>query len=164
MKNWLAGIALICFCTVANAQVATDLQQFQSWLGQQQGHAGIGYLAKGDKAKYAVSWWDLIQVGQSGLNLAQPSKAHDYVDLSPANGSANDRAPRWGMAIPIHFGNIWNDIHLTAAIDSHINKAPLPNIIVSYIFLLPADGLPVTKMRPWDRDGMVAITYGFGGN
>lgn len=176
MKKIMVALVMLpmSFWTEAQAQTpvpivtTSQIQSFGDWLKTQQAHAGIGYVVKGDKAKYAVTWWDLLQVGQSGMNVAQPSSSHDYVDIGPSLATANERHPRWGLAVPIHFGNIWNDIHLSSKIESHINKTPLPPIVCSFILNWPKDqngvDLPINKLRPWDRDGMVAITYGFGGS
>lgn len=145
----------------------SDAQSFGSWFTSQKAYLGVGYILKGDKAKWEVSYWDLLQFGQSGINVAKPT-ANDYVDIGLAQAMANQRQPRWGVAIPIHAGNIWNDVHFTAKVDSHVGKAKLPPIVVSYVLLLPHDqntgtDLPITKLRPWDRDGMVTICWGFGG-
>lgn len=170
MKHWLLVVALICFGSTVRAQTSPtvgDVQQFMTWLGQQQARVGVGYLVKGDRAKYVATSWNLLQVGQSGLNVAQPSKAHDYVDLAPLIATANERSPRYGACLAIHGGNIWNDARVPANIESHINKTPLPPFIVAYCPLWPnANGvnLPINKMRPGSRDGMVTLNYGFGGS
>lgn len=168
MKKLLA-VFLLMLPLSARAQSTspTDVQKFMAWLGQQQARVGVGYLAQGDRAKWVATEWNLIQVGQSGLNIAQPSTAHDYVDLSPIWATANQRSPRYGTCLAVHGGNIWNDSHLPASIESHINKTPLPPFVVSYCPLWPSENgvnFPIEKFRPWGRDGMVTISYGFGGS
>lgn len=169
MKHWLAAVALVCFCSVARAQVAppapvdcTAPASFSDWVSCQQAHAGIGYILKGDKAKYAVTWWDLVQVGGAGLNVAKPSNTLDWVDLGPATAVANDRQPRWGAGLPIHGGNIWNAIKLSPSVASHVVTTKLPAFIIAPDFFYPLNG-GLDKWR-WDKDFMVSFTYGFGGS
>ena len=174
MKYWLIAVALICLFSIKTQAQLTPAPvvcpaptSFTDWIKCQKAYAGIGYIARGDKAKWATTSWDLVQFGAAGLNVAQPSNSLDYVDIAPMMAVANDRAPRYGACLPIHVGNLWNTVKLPANVAGHINQTSLPAFIVGYCALYPNENgvnLPLGKMRPWSRDGMVMFNYGFGGS
>ena len=154
-------IAALMFMAIGVSAQTPAPNDFTTWLQSQQAHAGIGYGLK-TTTKYAISWWDLAQYGQSGINIANPSKIHDYVDIGPCISIANGQHPRYGIAMPIHIGNIWNSISLPSKLSSHINLTSIPALVVSPILLAPND-LPLNVWR-WDRDFQVALAYSFGGS
>lgn len=160
----LLALALSLLVVKAHAQTpppVTPPADFTTWLSQQQAHAGVGYGLKG-KTKYAVTWWDLAQYGQAGMNVGNPSTAHDYVDLGPALSVANSQNPRYGAALPMHVGNLWNDVKLPSKVASHINLTAIPDVVIAPLFLAP-DNLPLNKWR-WDSDFQITLAYGFGGS
>lgn len=162
IKEVVLAAGLMLAAITAKAQTALPTQSFGTWLSQQQAHAGVGYFVEGDKAKYATTWWDLVQFGKGyGVNVAQPSNSMDYVDIGPANAVANGRSARWGVAVPIHAGNIWNNIKLSSSVQSHVNQTPLPAFVVAPSFMVPQNA-PLSKWQ-W-KNFMVNFSYGFGGS
>src|SRR5271155_724014 len=111
MKKLLLAVVLSFLAINVKAQTTvppySDLQALEQWLSTQQAHIGTGFGLTG--IKYASTWYDLINVGQSGLNIAKPN-ALDFIDLGPGINVANGATPRYGLGVPVHIGNIYNTI------------------------------------------------------
>ena len=157
MKLLIAALLL----TAAVPARADDLSDFHAWVSSQSMQTGVSVGIK-DRAKFATSVWDVVSVGQSGLNIFAAG-ALDYVDLGPAWGIANDRAPRYGLALPVHGGNIWDALtgHLPASVATHVHTVKLPDFSVSGIPLMPLSGR-LGDWR-WDRDFWIYFSYRYGG-
>jgi len=160
MKKIIVSLFMLLPVSVA-AQAVDEIVQLGQWLKTQQANAGISQSLHKDK--YAVTWWDAISVGQSGLNVGKAG-ALDYVDLGPIMAVANGKNPRYGAALPIHVGNIWNNAskRLPPKIGSHVNLASIPNMIISPVFLWP-DRKPINKWT-WIEEFQIALAYRFGGS
>lgn len=132
-----------------------------SWAATQQAQVGVSLDLH--KTKYAVTWWDAVSWGQKGVNVGLAG-AKDYIDLGPAMAVANGASPRWGQAIPLHVGNIWNSAtsSLPPSTAAHFNLVTLPNVTVSPLFLVP-DHKPITKWT-WSNDFQVVVAYRIGGS
>ena len=141
---------------------ADDITDFSSWVTSQSVSLGTSMGIK-SSARYVATGWDMVSFGQKGVNVFSAG-ALDYIDLGPAWTAANGEKPRFGQAIPIHFGNLWNfwTGHLPVSIGEHVHTTHLPGIILSPLFLWPTEGR-VTAWR-WDRDFQVALSCRFGGS
>jgi hypothetical protein len=108
----------------------------------------------------AATWWDAVQYGQKGFAAGQ-GNALDLVDLGPTVDALFNAPTRWGVTIPIHFGNIWNSL-VTASPTSRVKLVALPNFIIAPQFMIP-DGKPMNKWT-WYNDFFVTIAYRIGGS
>lgn len=168
-KKILAAIALgILPAAAAFAQTAPpappsgDIASLYAWAQAQQKYLGTGMDTHG--TIYAVTWWDAISLGSSGLNVGKAG-ATDLFDLGPGMSAANAKPTRYGQAFPVHIGNMWNWVatNLPESVGSHLNIAVLPsNLTVTALFLWP-DHKALGQWR-WDNDFQGAVAYRFGGN
>lgn len=176
MKHWFLSIALICFGssilfaqsalpTVPNPLPPTDIQNLETWFLAQQYQAGTAspIVGKVFKETYASTWWDAFSLGQSGINVGKAG-ALDYVDLGPVMNVATGQVTRYGLAVPIHVGNIWNTLitKLPPKVSDHVVLASIPNVTLAGQLLAPK-GLPLNKFT-WGKDFNVAVAYRFGGS
>lgn len=131
-----------------------------SWVKTQQANAGISYDLH--RAKYACTWWDLISVGSSGMNVGIAT-AKDYFDLGPATAVANAAPTRYGQGSALHVGNIWNATigNLPGGIAKHVKITSLPDVTVGGLFFMPKNGS--VKSWTWRNDFQLAMAYRFGG-
>lgn len=145
----------------AAAQSTGDFSEFAAWVSSQQAHVGMAWDMSG--TKYATTWWDAVSVGQSGMNVGKAG-ALDYLDFGPTFSAANREAPRYGAAVPVHLGNIWNTLadHLPTAVKTHVKIVTLPNVTAAAMFLMPQN-LPINRWN-WCADFRAAIAYRFGGS
>lgn len=155
----LAAVSMPC------AAQSSDLQNLQTWALQQQYQAGTAspVVGKFFKNTYASTSWDVISIGQSGINIAKAT-AKDYVDIGPCMDVATGRITRYGATVILHIGNIWNDFtaRLPENIADHVYLASIPNVQVGAQFLAPVNR-PVSKATLAD-DFMINIGYRFGGS
>jgi hypothetical protein len=161
MKKIIVAALLAFVISPAKAQsAASETQQLMSWLATQQANIGASENLHG--TKFAATWWDVLNAGQSGVNIAAGS-SKDFVDLGPAVCAANSQATRYGAAIPINAGNIWNwaSGKVPPKFSSHIHIATLPSITLSPILLWP-NGRPL-KTWHFGDDFQIALAYTFGG-
>lgn len=140
---------------------SSDIVALEQWVASQQVHAGTGMGLKG--IKYASTWWDLVNIGQSGLNVAKPG-ALDFIDVGPSMNIANATTPRYGLGVPVHAGNIYNTLatHLPGVIAAHVTIPMLPNAIIAPQVLYPLSG-DISKWT-WYNDFVVTVAYSFGGS
>ena len=140
---------------------ADDLDNLIDWVKTQQINVGTGISLNG--VKFETQWWDLIAIGKKGINIGK-AESLDFIDFGPVLSLANVQRPRYGQAIPIHAGNIWNSItgKIPPSLVSHIFLASLPNITIAPIFLFPENS-SLNKWR-WQDDFQIAVAYKFGGN
>jgi hypothetical protein len=161
--KWLPALMLLALSSAAQAQTVpapySDLQALESWLATQKAYVGTGFSLHG--VKYASTYYDLISIGQSGLNIAKPT-ALDYIDFGPSVNVANGTTPRYGMGIPIHAANIWNSLSgkVPATISSHVSLVSLPDIIISPEVLWPSESL---GKWTWGQDFLLVLAVSFGG-
>jgi len=166
MKKIIIVISLVAVPVLSKAQVATTtantpgVSDLIKWLGTQQAQVGTSIAYNG--VKYAATWWDMASFGQSGLNVGLAS-ALDYLDFGPGTALANEEQTRYGAAVPIHLGNIWNSVttSMPSKVASHVHLTALPNVTFCPFFLYPQDG--VLKHFTWKKDLQGAIGYRFGG-
>lgn len=160
MKHWLLAATLVCFGSTAFAQASDSLADLAKWVGTQQ--AQVGTSIAYDGTKYAATWWDLASYGSKGTNVGLAG-ASDYLDLGPGVAAANGRATRYGQAVPVHIGNIWNALQAFSSGSwmSHVHITSLPNVTVCPFFLFPANG--DIRSWNWKKDFQGAIGYRFGG-
>lgn len=161
MKKMLIAVLLMAaYCAPVKAQT-TDFGNFLTWLQSQQAQVGTALTI--DAKLYAATWWDAISVGQAGLNVGKAG-ALDYVDLGPELSVANGLSPRYGAALPIHVGNIWNTVatHLPSSISSHLIITALPNVTIAPVFLWPQNGS--INNWTWRNDFQYTFAYRFGGS
>ncbi len=163
MKHWLALVALICFGSIADAQTAPpsdDLAALATWVSHQQAQVGTSIALNG--VKYAATWWDAVSIGQKGFNVGLAG-ALDYLDFGPGMAAANGERTRYGQAVPVHVGNLWNaaETFSSGTWMSHVHITALPNVTVCPFFLWP-DGNRLAKWT-WKKDFQAAVGYRFGG-
>ena len=145
----------------APAPVVSDsVTQLYSWAKAQRKSIGVSYDLH--HVKYVATSWDLVSIGDAGLNVAKAS-AKDYIDFGPTTAVANAAPTRYGQAVPIHFGNIWNQIatHQPRLIAAHASIASLPDVTLVPMFLFPRNG--AVKTWTWRDDFQLAVLYSFGG-
>lgn len=168
--KWL--LAVLFIPVMAHAQAAPGAPapdpcnaSLSSWVQCQQGQSGLAYQVVNSKWRqtYATTWWDMVSFGQAGINIGA-ANAHDYIDLGPTVNAGNALVTRYGLSIPIHIGNIWNDSskHLPASIASRVRLASIPNMTIAPQFFWPQDG----NMSDWTflKDFMLSIAYRYGGS
>ena len=156
------GLGLLPW-TAALAQVAPAPDSFSAllqWVGTQQAQIGTSMGYSG--VKYAATWWDAFSIGQKGLNVGLAS-ALDYMDLGPGMAAANAQRTRYGQAVPVHVGNIWNlmESNSTGTWMSHVHVTALPNVVFCPFFLWP-EGNRLNGWT-WKKDFQAAVGYRFGG-
>lgn len=173
MKKLFLFVLFLASCRPANAQPAApelapaviqpaapdSLAALAQWVGTQQAQLGTSIDLHG--VKYATTWWDAVSYGQKGLNVGAPSSL-DFVDLGPGMAVTHGKSARYGQAVPIHIGNIWNSTSLPSSIVPHFHLATLPNVTISPLFLWP-DHAPIGKWT-WKKDFQAAVAYRFGGS
>ena len=159
-------LTLIFPASVKAQEVSTPTSgELLTWVKSQQANAGLSYSFH--KTKYAVTWWDAASYGQAGMNVGKAG-ALDYVDLGPIISvpvaDSNHTSTRYGLAVPLHAGNIWNSSpgYLPQKLREHINLVTFPNVTVTPAFLYP-EHLSLLEWR-WRKDFQIAIAYRFGGH
>lgn len=163
MRKLLAA-ALLVVAVSAHAQDTPSTQaigtaaQLMQWVQTQQANVGIGLDWQG--VKYVTTSWDLLSVGQAGLNVAKAGAA-DYLDVGPMTSAANAKKTRYGALPLVHWGNVWNAINLPENIQSHIGKAHLPDVAAGVGFFEPENG--VLSQWKWKNDTQLVVVYRFGG-
>lgn len=145
--------------TQASAPI-DQLAALYNWVKTQQANAGISYDLH--RVKYACTWWDLVSLGSSGLNVGTAT-SKDYLDLGPATAVANAAPTRYGQGTALHIGNIWNATagNLPGALRSHVRITSLPDVTVGGLFLFPRSG--ALNKWTWRDDFQAAVAYRFGG-
>lgn len=147
--------------TVPPAAPTDSLTALGEWASSQQKYLGVSYDLH--KVKYVSTWWDAVSIGTSGLNVGNASSL-DFVDLGPGMALANGTATRYGQAVPLHVGNIWNSStsHMPSSVASHVHLVALPNVTLAPMFLVPSNG----SLKKWTfkNDFQVALAYRFGPN
>lgn len=170
MKTMIAALMLMSLSVAAQDAVPVpadpvtapdQIVQLYNWVKTQQANVGLSYDLH--KVKYACTWWDLVSLGSSGLNVGMAT-AKDFIDLGPATATANAAPTRYGQGVAIHVGNIWNSAtaHLPNAIASHVKVTSLPDVTVGALIFEPLNG--VLKSWTFAKDLQVAVAYRFGGN
>lgn len=147
---------------VDSAAPAVDqLAALYAWVKTQQANAGISYDLH--RVKYACTWWDLISLGSSGMNVGIAT-AKDYLDLGPAMATANAAPTRYGQGTALHVGNIWNAVAaaIPGNVAKHVKITSLPDVTVGGLFLFPKNGS--LKSWNWRDDFQAAVAYRFGGS
>lgn len=146
----------------AAAPAPSNLHDLVKWVGTQQAHVGT---ARGleDSSSYATTWWDAVSYGQKGINVGAAG-ALDFLDLGPAVSAANGRSTRYGQAVTLHVGNVWNSLaaNLPTSLAKHVHLVVLPNVTVAPLFLWPYR-LPLNRWT-WGKDFQVSVGYRFGGS
>ncbi len=145
--------------TAPAAPPAGTAAELAAWVQTQQANVGIGLDWRG--VKYITTSWDLLSIGQSGLNVAKAGAA-DYFDLGPMTSAANGEKTRYGALPLLHVGNIWNGISLPENIQSHIGKTKLPDVAAGLGFFEPKNG--VLRTWKWKADTQLVVVYRFGGS
>ncbi len=143
------------------APAVDQLAALYAWVKTQQANAGISYDLH--RVKYACTWWDLISLGSSGMNVGIAT-AKDYLDLGPAMATANAAPTRYGQGTALHVGNIWNAAAsaLPGNVAKHVKITSLPDVTVGGLFLFPKSG--ALNKWTWRDDFQAAIAYRFGGS
>lgn len=157
----MLALLLLLMPIAAKAQTTPpkELQALEQWIGSQQAHVGTGFGING--VKYGSTWWDLVSVGEAGLNIGKAGSL-DFVDVGPVLSMANTLSPRYGASIPIHAGNIWNSLKLPSNIVTHVWMASLPNITLAPAVFYP-QGQAFNKWT-WKNDFQLVLAYTFGGS
>jgi hypothetical protein len=168
LKKVLVAIGLaILPPSAAFAQSApTTFSDLLSWVQTQQAQlgtsAGFQRTPSGRPVEYATTWWDATSLGQSGINVGLAS-AQDYLDLGVGMAAANEETTRYGLFLPVHFGNAWNAATsaLPAKVADHVYMTTLPNVTVAIAVYEPTNGV----LRDWTikKDAQLSVGYRFGG-
>jgi high-affinity Fe2+/Pb2+ permease len=161
-KLFMFFMALIALSANLHAQTSPDTtSSLVQWIQSQQANAGLGLDWKGNK--YVTTSWDLLSIGQSGLNVAKAGSS-DFFDFGPLMSVANAEKARYGALPLFHGGNIWNAIgaHLPSGITNHIRTTSLPDIAAGIGFFEPKDG--VLNHWHWRNDTQLVVVWRFGGN
>lgn len=147
--------------TASDPAPVDQLAALYKWVKAQQANAGISYDLH--RVKYACTWWDLISLGSSGLNVGSAT-SKDFLDLGPATAAANAAPTRYGQGSAVHVGNIWNAFasSLPGAIVKHVKITSLPDVTVGGLFFVPTNG--VLRSWTWKNDFQGAVAYRFGGS
>lgn len=153
-------LAVPSFAQTAPSPVPNDLQNLLTWVGTQQAQVGTSIAADG--VKYAATWWDAFSVGSKGFSVGAAGSL-DLIDAGPGMAAANGEHTRYGQAVPVHVGNIWNlsETYSSGTWMSHIHITALPNVTICPFFLWP-EGNRISKWT-WKKDFQGAVGYRFGG-
>lgn len=157
-------IAILMFAAVSvraqSPQInPNDLAALGQWITSQQVNFGA---AKDLHAKSAaVGWWDVISIGRNGFNVAKASDL-DCIDFGAGSSVMGNEKPRYGVMVPIHFGNLWNTAssRLPTNLASHVYLPMIPKVTIAPLFL-QHKGNP--KKWNWNDDFEMAVSYSFGG-
>lgn len=173
-KAWLASILIfvpgVCLAqalpTVSGTAIETPTTQaidtasgLVQWVKSQQANIGLGLDWRG--VKYVTTSWDLLSIGQAGLNVAKAG-ASDYLDLGPLTAGANAKKTRYGILPLVNWGNVWNAVSLPDNIQSHIGKTHLPDVAAGLAFFEPENG--VLRDWQWKKDTQLVVVARFGGS
>ena len=163
MKTMISVLMLLAapaFAQTATPPTGDSLAQFYAWVQTQQANAGVSY--DWHHTKYACTWWDLVSLGSSGLNVGVAT-SKDFVDFGPAMATTNAAPTRYGQGIATHVGNIWNAVAtaIPGNVAKHVKITSLPDVTVGGLFLFPKSGA-LNKWN-WRDDFQAAVAYRFGG-
>ena len=155
------AVAAPVFAQTAPAPASSDsLTALMQWVGTQQAQVGTSVAMNG--VKYVATWWDAVSIGSKGFNVGLAG-SQDYLDFGPGTAAANGAATRYGQAVPVHVGNIWNlaETYSSGTWMSHFHVTALPNVTVCPFFLWPQSNR--LAGWTWKKDFQAAVGYRFGG-
>ena len=161
MKIALLSVLLAVQVHAQTAPSSDSLTALMQWVGTQQAQVGTSMGFSG--VKYVATWWDAVSIGSKGFNVGAATSL-DFLDFGPGTAAANGASTRYGQAVPIHVGNLWNELETFSPGTwmSHVHITALPNVTVCPFFLWPQDG-KISKWT-WKKDFQGALGYRFGGS
>ncbi len=157
----IAMLLLLAAPAAAQTSPPSDsLAALATWVGKQQAQVGTSIALNG--VKYASTWWDAVSIGDRGFNVGLAGSL-DFIDFGPGMAAANGEHTRYGQAVPVHVGNIWNSAETFShgTWMSHVHITALPNVTVCPFFLWPENNR-LAKWT-WKKDFQAAVGYRFGG-